>query len=226
MATHSRLDTLAAIKRIGLVPLFYHADVGVAKAVVTACAEGGATIIEFTHRGDRAIEVFHRLAELRDRDMPSLILGAGSICNGPSAAMAISAGADFVVGPLLDEDVARVCNGQKVPYLPGCGSLTEIHKAHLLGVEICKVFPADSVGGPGFIKAVRGPCPWADLLPTGGVSPTLESLSEWFLAGAVAVGMGSNLISKEVVQKREYPVLVEKVRQTLQIIQQVRKPKV
>jgi len=225
MAMHSRLDTLQTIKRIGLVPLFYHADAAAAKAVVKACAEGGATVIEFTNRGDRAIEVFHQLAELRDREMLSLVLGAGSICNGASAAMAISAGADFVVGPLLDEEVARVCNGQKVPYLPGCGSLTEIHRAHLLGVEICKIFPADCVGGPAFVKAVKGPCPWADLMPTGGVSPTQESLTEWFQAGAVCVGMGSNLISKDVVQKREYPVLVDKVAETIRLIQQIRKPK-
>jgi 2-dehydro-3-deoxyphosphogluconate aldolase/(4S)-4-hydroxy-2-oxoglutarate aldolase len=226
MAVHSRLDTLAAMKRIGLVPLFYHADVAVAKALVKTCAEGGAMVIEFTLRGDRAIEVFRQLAELRDHEMPSLVLGAGSICNAPSAAMAISAGADFVVGPLLDEDVARICNGQKIPYLPGCGTVTEIHRAHLLGVEICKVFPADCVGGPAFIKAVKGPCPWADLMPTGGVSPTQENLMEWFQAGAICVGVGSNLINKEVVQKREYPVLAEKIRQTLQIIQQIRKPTV
>jgi len=226
MAVHSRLDTLLAIKRIGLVPLFYHADVAVAKALVKTCADGGATVIEFTHRGDRAIEVFRQLTELRDREMPSLVLGAGSICNGQTAAMAITEGADFVVGPFLDEDVARVCNGQKIPYLPGCGTVTEIHRAHLLGVEICKVFPADCVGGPAFIKAVKGPCPWADLLPTGGVSPTQENLTEWFQAGAVCVGMGSNLINKEVIQKREYPVLAEKIRQTLLMIQQIRKPMV
>jgi len=223
MAVHNRLDTLQAIKRLGLVPLFYHPDVAVAKALVKTCADGGAMVIEFTHRGDRATEVFRQLTELRDREMPTLILGAGSICNGPTAATVISAGADFVVGPLLDEDVARVCNSQKIPYLPGCGSVTEIHRAHLLGAEICKIFPADCVGGPAFIRAVKGPCPWADLMPTGGVSPTQENLTEWFQAGAVCVGMGSNLITKEVVQKRDYPVLAERVRQTLQMIQQIRK---
>jgi 2-dehydro-3-deoxyphosphogluconate aldolase / (4S)-4-hydroxy-2-oxoglutarate aldolase len=223
MAAHSRLETLVTLKRIGLVPLFYHPDPGVAKGLVKACVEGGALAVEFTNRGDRAIDVFKQVAEYRDRELPSLILGVGSICNGPAAGMFMAAGADFVVAPLFDEEVARVCNSQKVPYLPGCGSLTEIHRAHLAGVEICKVFPADCAGGPAFIKAVRGPCPWAELMHTGGVSPTQENLAEWFGAGAACVGMGSNLISKEVTQKRDYAALSEKVRQTLQLIQQIRK---
>jgi 2-dehydro-3-deoxyphosphogluconate aldolase/(4S)-4-hydroxy-2-oxoglutarate aldolase len=222
MAVHSRLDTLLTVKRVGLVPLFNHADVTVAKALVKACADAGASVVEFTHRADRAADVFRQLAELRDREMPSLILGAGSICNAPSAAMAISAGADFIVGPCLDEEIAKVCNSQKVPYMPGCGSVTEIHRAHLAGVEICKVFPADCLGGPAFIKAVKGPCPWAELMATGGVSPTAESLTEWFRAGVACVGMGSNLITKELVQKRDYAALSDKVRQTIQMIQQIR----
>jgi len=222
MALHSRLETLLTIKRLGLVPLFYHGDLSVARSIVKACVDGGATVVEFTNRGDRAIEVFRELAELRDREIPSLIMGVGSVCDGPTAAILINTGADFVVSPFLDEEIARVCNGRKVAYMPGCGSLTEVHKAHVLGVEICKVFPADCVGGPAFIRAVKGPCPWADLMPTGGVAPTLESISSWFQAGAACVGMGSNLITQELVQKRDYAVLAERVRNTLALIKQVR----
>jgi 2-dehydro-3-deoxyphosphogluconate aldolase/(4S)-4-hydroxy-2-oxoglutarate aldolase len=222
MALHKRLDTLQTIKGVGLVPIFNHSDVTMAKAIVKACAEGGAPVVEFTHRVDRAGEIFRQLAELRDKEMPSLIVGAGSICNAPSAVMAISTGADFIVGPFLDEEIAKVCNSQKIPYMPGCGTVTEIHRAHLLGVEVCKVFPADCLGGPAFIKAIKAPCPWAELMATGGVSADQENLNEWFRAGVACVGMGSNLITKEVIQKRDFASLTEKVRRTIQMIQQAR----
>lgn len=222
MAAHRRLETLMAIKQVGLVPLFYHAEPAVARSIVKSCVDGGAVVVEFTNRGDRAVEIFRELAELRDREVPSMFLGVGSVCDGPTASALINAGADFLVSPFLDEEIARVCNARKIPYLPGCGSLTEIHRAHLLGVEICKVFPADCVGGPAFIKAIKGPCPWAELMPTGGVQPTAESLSSWFQAGALCVGMGSNLITQEIVQKRDYAVLVEKIRKTLALVKQIR----
>jgi len=163
MARHTRLEVLTAMKQIGLIPVFYNADFDVAKNVVNACADGGARAVEFTNRGDRAINVFTKLAEYRDKERPDIILGVGSVCDAPTAAMYIAAGADFVVGPLLDEDTARLCNSRKVPYSPGCGSVTEIHKAEMLGVEICKVFPGAQVGGPAFVKAVKAPCPWTDI---------------------------------------------------------------
>ncbi|MDH7598372.1 MAG: bifunctional 4-hydroxy-2-oxoglutarate aldolase/2-dehydro-3-deoxy-phosphogluconate aldolase [Sedimentisphaerales bacterium] len=222
MAAHSRLHTLLTIRQTGLVPLFYNPDLAAARSIVKACVDGGAVVVEFTNRADRAIEVFRELAELRDKELKSLVLGVGSVCDPATASMFINAGADFLVSPFLDEDIARVCNARKIPYLPGCGSLTEIHRAHLLGVEICKIFPADCVGGPAFVKAIKGPCPWADLMPTGGVAPTMESLSGWFQAGVACVGMGSNLISQDLVQKRDYAVLAERVRRALGLIRQIR----
>ncbi|MEJ5258721.1 MAG: bifunctional 4-hydroxy-2-oxoglutarate aldolase/2-dehydro-3-deoxy-phosphogluconate aldolase [Anaerohalosphaeraceae bacterium] len=223
MARHSRLEVLCAMKEIGLIPVFYQGDVETAVQIAQACAEGGARCIEFTNRGDRAVRVFEELTRWRDKQKPEIILGVGSIVDAPTAALYIAAGADFVVGPLLDEDTARLCNSRKIPYLPGCGSVTEIHRAHQLGVEICKIFPGGQVGGPEFVKAVRGPCPWAELMPTGGVSPTQESLSAWFNAGTVCVGMGSNLITKALVEAKDFAGITKAVRQTLELVREIRR---
>lgn len=222
MARHTRLEVLTAMKQIGLIPVFYSADFDVAKNVVNACADGGARAVEFTNRGDRAINVFTKLAEYRDKERPDVILGVGSICDAPTAAMYIAAGADFVVGPLLDEDTAKLCNSRKIPYSPGCGSVTEIHKAEMLGAEICKVFPGTQVGGPAFVRAVKAPCPWTDIMPTGGVSPTRESLSEWFGAGVACVAMGSKLVTKELVAAKDYSAITKKVKETIALIKQIR----
>lgn len=225
MAKYTRLEVLTAMKQIGMIPVFYNGDYEVAKNVITACANGGARAIEFTNRGDRAINVFTKLAEYRDTEKPEIILGVGSICDAPTAAMYISAGADFVVGPLLDSDVAKVCNSRKVPYSPGCGTMTEIHNAEVLGVEICKIFPGGEVGGPNFVKNVKGPCPWTEIMPTGGVSPTKESLSAWFSAGVACVGMGSKLITKELLAAKDYAGITNKVKETLELINQIRAEK-
>ena len=190
--------------------------------VVADKAEGGALFVEFTNRGDRALDVFKELAQYRDAQRPELILGVGSVSNAGTAALYMAAGADAIVSPLFDPDTARVCNSQKIPYVPGCASVTEIHQAHLAGVEICKIFPAGQVGGPAFIKSVKAPCPWAELMPTGGVSPTEENLSAWFSAGAVCVGMGSKLITKDLIQAGDYAGLTARVKETLALIARIR----
>ncbi len=221
MARHTRLEVLTKMKELGLIPVFYNSDFEIAWNIVTACADGGAKCIEFTNRGDRAIDVFTRLAEYRDAERPDIILGVGSICDAPTAAMYIAAGADFIVGPLLDEETAKLCNKRKIPYSPGCGSMTEIHKAHELGVEICKIFPGAQVGGPAFVKAVKGPCPWTELMPTGGVSPTKESLTEWFDAGIACAGIGSKLITKELVRAKDWAGITVKVKETIELIKRI-----
>jgi len=222
MSKHSRLDVLTAMKRIGVVPVFYNADAEIAKNIAVACADGGALCIEFTNRGDRAIQVFTALCQYRDKERPQMMLGVGSVCDAPTAALYIAAGADFVVGPILDEEVAKICNSRKIPYSPGCGSATEIHKAHTLGVDICKVFPGEQVGGPGFVKAVKGPMPWTEIMPTGGVSPTRESLTAWFKAGIACAGMGSNLITKELVTANNWTGIASKVKETIELVKQIR----
>ena len=225
MSRYRRLETLTMMKQIGMIPVFYHADFEVAKNVICACADGGARLVEFTNRGDRAINVFNQLEEYCTKNKHEVILGVGSIVDAPTAAMYIAAGANFIVGPLLDDDTAKLCNSRKIPYSPGCGSATEIHRAEMLGVEICKVFPGAEVGGPAFVKNVKGPCPWTDLMPTGGVSPTKESLTAWFEAGVACVGMGSNLITKELLTAKDYAGLTKKVKETLELIQTIRKGK-
>jgi len=222
MSRFKRLDTLLMMRELGLIPVFYHADFEIAKAVVCACADGGARVVEFTNRGDRALEIFTMLEEYCCAQRPDICLGVGSIVDAPTAAMYIAAGANFVVGPVVDEDTARICNGRKIPYSPGCGSVTEIQKAHRLGVEICKIFPAAEVGGPNFVKAVKGPCPWTEIMPTGGVSPDEDNLRAWFEAGIICAGMGSNLITKEFLKARDYAGITKKVRETLATIKKIR----
>ncbi len=223
MARHKRLDVLVTMKQIGLVPVFYHPQVEIARQVVQACVAGGAKAVEFTNRGDRAINVFTALQEFCAEKLPEAMLGVGSVVDAPTAAMYIAAGADFVVGPVLDADTARLCNCHKVAYMPGCGSATEIHEAHKLGVEICKVFPGEQVGGPEFVKAVRGPCPWTEIMPTGGVSPAEDNLRAWFTAGIACAGIGSNLITKELLKAGDFAGITAKVKETVDRIASIRK---
>jgi len=222
MARFKRLDVLNAIVETGLAPVFYHADVEVAQNVVQACADGGARVVEFTNRGDQAHLVFTELVRHFAAKQPDLILGVGSVLDGATAALYISCGANFVVGPVLNPDVAKVCNRRKVAYSPGCGSASELSAAEELGVEICKVFPGSQVGGPAFVKAILGPCPWTSIMPTGGVDATEESLRAWFTAGVTAVGMGSKLITKERVAAGDWDGIAKKVAEVLERIGRVR----
>ncbi len=222
MARFTRLEVLNTMIDLGLVPVFYHKDVEIAKNIVAACAAGGARVIEFTNRGDFAYHVFTELSRHFAAADPSIILGVGSIVDAPTAAMYIASGANFVVGPLLNPEVARLCNRRKIPYSPGCGSATEIAEAEELGVEIVKVFPGSSVGGPAFVKAILGPCPWTRMMPTGGVDATEESIYAWFKAGVACAGLGSNLITKEALAAGDFDGIARKVNQVLAWIKAAR----
>jgi 2-dehydro-3-deoxyphosphogluconate aldolase/(4S)-4-hydroxy-2-oxoglutarate aldolase len=222
MAQYDRMAVLNAIFDIGLVPVFYHPDAGTAINIIEACARGGARAVEFTNRGDLAYHVFTQAMRHLIDNKKDIILGVGSVVDAPTAALYIANGANFVVGPLLNEEVARLCNRRKVAYSPGCGSVSEIARAEELGVEIVKVFPGKEVGGPGFVRAVLGPCPWTRIMPTGGVEATRESLEAWFKAGVAAVGAGSNLITKELVAAKDWNGLADKVRQSLTWIKEIR----
>jgi 2-dehydro-3-deoxyphosphogluconate aldolase/(4S)-4-hydroxy-2-oxoglutarate aldolase len=217
-----RMAVLSAMMEQGVIPVFYHPDVEVCKKVIQACGNGGAKCIEFTNRGDFASHTFYEVTRYFDKADPSIIMGVGSIVDAPTAGIYIANGAKFVVGPLLNPDVAKVCNRRKIPYSPGCGSATEIGYAEELGCEIVKVFPGGSVGGPDFVKSILGPCPWTRLMPTGSVDPSEESLRAWFGAGVVAVGMGSNLITKQMLEKQDYAGIEAKVRDTVQMIKSIR----
>lgn len=222
MAKYTRSKTLNFMKEIGLVPVFYNPEIEISKKIVKACYEGGATCVEMTNRGDHAIEVFSELEKYCQKTFPQLIIGVGSIVDAPTAALYIAHGANFVVGPVLDRDTAILCNIHKIPYIPGCGSATEIHEAHKLGADIVKVFPGAEVGGPAFVKAIKGPCPWTEIMPTGGVDATRESLTEWFSAGVSCVGIGSNLITKEIINKNDYTKLTDDVKKVISIIHEIR----
>ena len=222
MARFSRLEVLNTMIEIGAIPVFYNKDVEVAKKIVEACATGGAKVVEFTNRGDLAYQVFAELVRHFAKEDPSIILGIGSVIDPGTAALYISSGANFVVGPVLNPDVAKVCNRRKVAYSPGCGSASEISEAEELGVEICKIFPGSQVGGPAFVKAVRGPCPWTRLMPTGGVDATEESIKGWFKAGVSCVGMGSKLVRKDLVAAGNWEEISHTVRQVLEWIREAR----
>jgi len=207
---------------VGLVPVFYNGDIDVVKNVVKACYEGGATVIEFTNRGDFAPEAFRQLSQFVSAEMPEVILGVGSVIDAPTAALYIAYGADFVVGPILNEQIARLCNRRKIAYSPGCATVSEISRAEELGVEIVKLFPGRSAGGPDFARSVLAPCPWTLLMPTGGVAATRESIEDWFRAGAACVGMGSGLIRKDLVAAGDWEGITSQVRQVLEWIEEAR----
>ena len=222
MARFSRLDVLNTVVELGLVPVFYNPDLEVSKRIVAACSAGGARVVEFTNRGDFAFQVFAGLAEHLAGAEADVILGVGSVIDAPTAALYISAGANFVVGPVLNPEVARICNRRKVAYMPGCGSASEISQAEELGVEIVKVFPGQAVGGPGFVRSILAPCPWARIMPTGGVDATEESIRAWFEAGVACVGMGSRLITKDLVAAGDFDGISRNAAQVLAWIRDVR----
>ena len=211
MAKFDRLSVYQAMLSTGLVPLFYSGDVAEAKAVAGAIADGGSQVLEFTNRGEKALSVFAEVVNTN----PKLIVGVGSVLDAPTAALYIAYGANFIVGPVFNAEIAKLCNRRKIAYLPGCGSVSEISVAEEHGVEIAKVFPGESVGGPGFIKAVLGPMPWSRLMPTGGVEATQASIREWIKAGACCVGMGSNLVRKEWLAAKNYAAISDCAKQCL-----------
>ena len=221
MARYSRIEVAQVMKETGLVPLFFHSDIEVAKKVLEACYNGGARLMEFTSRGDFAHEVFGELNKYALSKLPGMILGVGSVTDAGSASLYMQLGANFVVTPVLREDIAIACNRRKVLWSPGCGSLTEIAKAEELGCEIVKLFPGGTYG-PSYVKAIKGPQPWTSIMPTGGVSPTKESIEAWFEAGVTCVGMGSKLISKEVIANEDYKGLEGTISSALDLIKSAR----
>jgi 2-dehydro-3-deoxyphosphogluconate aldolase/(4S)-4-hydroxy-2-oxoglutarate aldolase len=222
MSGFKRINVALAMEVTGLVPLFYHPDPETCRKVISACHAGGARVFEFTNRGDFAHEVFAEIRKWALREFPDMMIGAGSVPDAPTAAIFIQMGADFIVSPVLNPEVARICNRRKVLWIPGCGTLTEISQAEELGAEIVKIFPGSAVGGPSFVKAVKGPCPWTSIMPTGGVDPSEENLEKWFAAGVTCVGMGSALITDKAVKAGDWQSLAETIRNTLDTISKIR----
>ncbi len=217
-----RLDVALKMRDVGAIPLFYNPDIEICKEVISACYRGGMEIFEFTNRGDFAHELFAELVKWSRETMPDLVLGVGTVVDAGTCSIYIQMGAKFIVSPLLNEDMASVCNRRKVLWMPGCATASEISKAEELGAEVVKLFPGPTVGGSEFLKAYLGPCPWSNIMPSGGVSPTTENLTDWFNAGAFCVGMGSQLISKEIIEARDFKKLERVSRDSLEIIRKIR----
>ena len=222
MARFNKMQVLDAIVSTGMVPVYYNKDLEIAKQVVKACYEGGVRAFEFTNRGDFAHEVFAELIKFAAKECPELVLGVGSIVDAGTASLYLQLGANFIVGPLFNPEIAKVCNRRLVPYTPGCGSVSEIGFAQEVGCDLCKIFPAGNVGGPSFVKNIKAPMPWSMIMATGAVEPTEENLSAWFKAGVTCVGMGSKLFPKEMIAAGNWEAISTLCRDALATIKKYR----
>ncbi len=221
----AKFDKIAVLQRMGatgMVPVFYHKDPEVAKQVVKACYDGGVRAFEFTNRGDFAHEVFEQVVKFAAVECPDMAIGVGSVVDPATAALFIQLGACFVVGPLFNPEVSRICNRRNIPYTPGCGTVSEIGAAQETGCDLCKVFPGD-VLGPKFVKGLMAPMPWSKIMVTGGVEPTRENIAAWFAAGVFCVGMGSKLFPKDRVAASDWKYITDKCREALSYVAEVRK---
>lgn len=219
---YNKIQVISAMAETGMVPVFYNGDIEISKHVLKACYEGGVRVFEFTNRGDFAQEVFGELVKYATKELPGMILGVGSIVDPATAAIYLQLGANFVVGPMFNPEIAKVCNRRLVPYSPGCGTVSEINAAQECGCDVCKIFPGD-VLGTAFVKGIKAPMPWSQIMVTGGVKPTVENLSGWFKAGVTCVGMGSNLFPKEVIAAKDWNAITKLCSDSLNIIKEVRK---
>jgi len=221
MAQYSRIETALVMRKSGIVPVFYHPVPEICLNVMKACYDGGARVFEFTNRGDFAHEIFGLLIK-SGKDLPGMIIGAGSIVDPVTAGLYIQNGANFIVSPVLNEDMARMCNRRKILWSPGCGSASEVSRAEELGAEIVKIFPAGEVGGPDFVKNIKGPMPWSSIMPTGGVDLSYENLMEWFKAGVWCVGMGSKLFTKELIQKKDFDGISKRIAEAISLVEKIK----
>lgn len=218
MATYSKIEVLLKMHQNRVIPVFYNSDLENSKNVLKACYNGGIRLFEFTNRGDGALDIFKELMSYVQSECPEMILGVGSIVDAPTAALFVHYGANFVVGPCFNEEVARFCNRHQILYTPGCGSVTEIGYAQECGCELVKIFPAASVGGPAFVKDVLAPMPWSLIMATGAVEPEKDNLQSWFKAGTYCVGMGSKLFPKDVIAAKNWKYITEKCAEVLSYV--------
>jgi len=218
MARFRRIEVFLKMEATGIIPVFYHPDIEVCKGVLQACYQGGIRIFEFTNRDDFAHEVFATLNKYAIKNFPEMIMGVGTVMDASTASLYVQAGANFVVSPILHPEMAHTCNRRKILWIPGCATLSEISHAEELGAEVVKVFPGE-VFKPAFIKALKAPMPWTNVMVTGGVSPTKESIEEWFSAGVSCVGIGSQLFPKEVLQRKDFQFVEDKVKTAMDLLQ-------
>lgn len=211
----------ARIIATGLMPVFFHPDPKVSIKVLQACYQGGLRVFEYTHRGPEAMENFKTMRAHLLRDFPDMVLGIGSITDIEVGNMYLEAGADFIVAPNYDPDLSHLCRQRHVPWIPGCGTMTEILNARKAGAGLIKIFPGN-VLGPDFIKSVLGPVSDLKLMPTGGVTTEKENLKAWFKAGVKAVGIGSQLFKKEWIAEGSFKAIEEEVKGLLENIENIK----
>lgn len=223
MAQFERIKVYNVMLEDGLIPLFYNKDIEKTKKVARALAKGGSRVLEFTNRGDLAVEVFSELIKFNIKEYPDLITGVGSVIDAPTAALYIALGANFIVGPSFNKEIALLCNRKKVAYIPGAATVNEISMAEEYGAEIVKIFPGSTVGGPSFVKNILGPMPWSKLMPTGGVTTEESNIKAWFDAGVVCIGMGSNLAGSKLISEGKFDEIAGLTTEVLKIIKNVRK---
>ena len=222
MAKYTRIEVVLQMKENGIVPVFYNPDVEICKQVLKACYAGGLRTFEFTNRGDYAHEVFSELNVYAKAQLNGMMMGVGSVLDAGTTSLYLQLGADFIVSPVVNAEMAKACNRRKVAWMPGCGSVTEISFAEELGAEVVKIFPGAQVGGPAFVKGVKGPLPWASIMPTGGVSPDEENLKTWFDAGVHCVGIGSKLFVKNANGDFDYAAITARLQEALAIVNKLR----
>ena len=222
MARFNKVQVIQAMRDTGMVPVFYNSDTEICKQVISACYKGGVRVFEFTNRGDFAHEIFGELAKWAATACPEMILGAGTVIDAPTAALYMQLGANFIVGPNFNAEIATVCNRRLVPYSPGCGSVSEISNAQAAGCDVTKVFPAGNVGGPSFVKNVMAPLRWSNIMVTGAVSPEEDNLTAWIKSGVLCVGMGSKLFPKDVIAQGNWQAITDKCVEALGYIAKAR----
>lgn len=209
------------MEKTGLIPVFFHSDITIAKKVLSACAEAGITVFEFTNRGPEALAFFAELKKYASENHPELSLGIGTIFGREDAAKFKDVGADFIVSPALVPDLADYCKGADLLWIPGCATVSEVFQATQLGAQLVKVFPGNVVGA-GFVQATKAVMPKVKFMPTGGVEPTTENLQAWFQSGVSCVGMGSSLFKKDVLQSGKLDLLQQQLIEVLDIIKSIR----
>jgi 2-dehydro-3-deoxyphosphogluconate aldolase/(4S)-4-hydroxy-2-oxoglutarate aldolase len=219
MPTKSQIQD--SIIKQGILPLFYNDSSEVTIAITRKLYEAGIRVIEYTNRGEAALDNFKALKELQKEELPDLLLGIGTIKSAEQAVQFVDAGADFLISPLVNPGVAAVAAKNDLLWIPGCMTPTEIYNAQQLGATLIKLFPANILG-PAFVSAVKELFPGVLMMPTGGVEMSQENISAWFDAGVSAVGMGSKLITKTIIQNQAYNQLYIATLQALQFVQSAR----
>ena len=223
MPDRTKAQVLDQVNQTPFFVFFNHEELHICQKVVRACYEGGVRIFEFTCRKENAAAVFAELCPWASQQFPDLVFGAGTIYDAKDAEAYIKKGAEFIVSPAIDEGTAEICKQKDIAWIPGCLTPTEIYRAERMGALIIKVFPIVATGGPDYIRAMHGPSPLTRFMPTGQLKPTEESLKPWLEAGAYCVGLGSGLVSREILESGNFIILTKLCEDTLQIIYNHRK---